>query len=419
MNRISVLLCVGIAVLLAAVIPDGSRGQFGRDPAGYVQFDNGRDLRGLPFELNSDKMYLRTTINGRGPFWLVLDTGSPGMIIDTRVVNELGLKTGESWRAGGAGDKPFIMSEVLDSVDVELAGLRLFGQNAVSGPIDSVVGPFEGRTIDGVLGCFNLFAYYIVEVDFHTGLINVLPRDDYTPPDGAKILPVAVEGGHAHFEATLTPQTGEPVTGQYILDTGLRGTGILTSPFVKNNGLEERMGHTELATTGGGVGGEVRSLIGRSSKIQFGDVTLDNLYFAMYQGTAGILADEELAGIVGSAILQRYRCVFDYPGERILFYDNTHDSDRLDYDKSGMFLVSDVADRSIISVIDVVEGSPGDEAGIKKGDVIPGVDGTPAKTLRLEGIRRLFRRPAGTTLRLDIKRDGVYSKSRLTLRRII
>jgi C-terminal processing protease CtpA/Prc len=139
----------------------------------------------------------------------------------------------------------------------------------------------------------------------------------------------------------------------------------------------------------------------------------------MYQGTSGILANEGLAGILGSAVLQRYRCVFDYPGKHILFYDNTHDADRLDYDKSGMFLVSDVADRSIVSIIDVIAGSPGAEAGFEVGDIITAVDRIPVKELRLEGIRRLFRRPAGTELQLDIKRDGVYSKSSLILRRII
>jgi carboxyl-terminal processing protease len=70
-------------------------------------------------------------------------------------------------------------------------------------------------------------------------------------------------------------------------------------------------------------------------------------------------------------------------------------------------------------VIDVVEGSPGDEAGLVKGDVIVLVDGVPARELGLENIRRTFRRKTGTVVNLGVENGGERREARLTLRRVI
>jgi len=410
---------VSVVILIAS---SPAFAQFGREHDGRHEFDNGRDARGIPFQLNSDKIYLETTVNGEGPFWLVLDTGSPGMILDTGAAQRLGLETGESWSVGGAGEGEFLLAPVKGRVDVSLPGVRLLDQNAVVGPIDRIVGPFEGRRIDGVLGCYNLFADFAVQVDYQGETIDIIPPDDFvagTNGEEAKFLPVEIHDGHAFFEATLTPMSGEPIIGHFMLDTGLRGTGILTSPFVAAHGLESRCGPTVIATTGGGIGGEVRSRVGRVARLEMGDVSLENLYISMYQGKSGVLGSEEIAGILGSAILQRFRAVFDYTRERVVLYPAPFDADRLDMDKSGLFLVSGETDRSVLSVIDVIEGSPAGEAGLEAGDVLVEIDGVSAGELGLEKVRRTFRRPAGTLVELSVERNGGRHEALLKLRPII
>ncbi|MGD8414044.1 MAG: hypothetical protein PVF33_07420 [Candidatus Latescibacterota bacterium] len=110
------------------------------------------------------------------------------------------------------------------------------------------------------------------------------------------------------------------------------GRGILTSPFVAAHGLETRCGPTVVAVTGGGIGGEVRSRLGRVARLEMGDVSLENLYLSMNLGTSGLLASGDVAGILGSAILQRYLAVFDYPRERVVLNPVPFDADRLDLD---------------------------------------------------------------------------------------
>lgn len=61
---------------------------------GRFVFANGRDARDIPFELESDKIYLRVRLNGQGPFSMYLDTGAAGMVLDTATARRLALPLG-------------------------------------------------------------------------------------------------------------------------------------------------------------------------------------------------------------------------------------------------------------------------------------------------------------------------------------
>ncbi|UCG51803.1 MAG: aspartyl protease family protein [Candidatus Latescibacterota bacterium] len=412
--RMGRILTIGLLTFLAAS-PVSAQFQ----PGGEVVFENGENALDILFELNSDKIYLQVEVNNRGPYWLVLDTGSPGMILDTRVAEELNIQTDEGYQVGGAGEKPFTL-EPTDSVfDAVLPGMTLLDQPALVGGIDAVVGPFEGRRIDGVLGGYNIFANFVVEIDYGTQKIGVYKRDIYAQPDNGTVVPITIEGGHCVIEATSVLLNGDTLTGEFMLDTGLRGTMVFNTPFVNEHDLLTRCGKTIYTTTGGGVGGEVKSHVGRLKDFVFGGFSLGGLHAGFSQISFGAFASEEKAGIIGAAVLQRFRVVFDYAGERLILLEHDYNEESLDFDKSGMFLVSDVDDRSVYRVIDVIEGSPADEAGLEPQDIIREIDGTTAKDTSLEQIRRLFRREAGTTFSIVYQRDGRLNSTKLTLRKVI
>jgi len=228
------LIMLGIPVLACA--------QFG--PGGDVIFDNGRGAAGIPFELNSDKIYLAVKINQKGPYWLVLDTGSPGMILDTRVANELGTKTSEGFDAVGAGEGSFRLAPADGVFDAELPGLRLVDQRAFIGGIDAIVGPYEGRMIDGVLGGYNVFVDHVVEIDYNRQTIGIHRRNDFVPPDGGTIVPVEVAHGHCSIEAKTVIVPGDTLDGEFILDTGLRGTVVYNTPVVDRFEIIEKLSPT-------------------------------------------------------------------------------------------------------------------------------------------------------------------------------
>ena len=68
-------------------------------------------------------------------------------------------------------------------------------------------------------------------------------------------------------------------------------------------------------------------------------------------------------------------------------------------------------------VAGIVAGSPATVAGLIEGDVILGIDGQPVETARLSDAREMLRtRPAGATLAIVFRRNGVEHTTTLTLR---
>ncbi|MBI2930082.1 MAG: Do family serine endopeptidase [Planctomycetes bacterium] len=69
-----------------------------------------------------------------------------------------------------------------------------------------------------------------------------------------------------------------------------------------------------------------------------------------------------------------------------------------------------------VLVSDVLEGSPADKAGLRRGDVIINLNGEPVATAT-QLRNRVALRGAGTEIRLDVWRDGASKEIRLRLRK--
>src|SRR5438477_10554320 len=53
------------------------------------RFNKGSSAENIPFELNANKPYLQVRINGAGPYWFILDTGSVSTVVDTELAKML------------------------------------------------------------------------------------------------------------------------------------------------------------------------------------------------------------------------------------------------------------------------------------------------------------------------------------------
>src|SRR5437763_14339547 len=57
----------------------------------------------IPFELTGRHPYVALSINGRGPYHFIFDTGASATVINSARAGELGLRSSGSIPAGGAG----------------------------------------------------------------------------------------------------------------------------------------------------------------------------------------------------------------------------------------------------------------------------------------------------------------------------
>jgi predicted aspartyl protease len=135
------------------------------------------------------KPYVMVTINGKGPFRFVIDTGTGGdALVTPELAEELGLPTvGHATLSdpSGQGGKraPIVY---LDSL--EFAGLRFGGIRALSHPFFA-----EAGTCEGLLG-FTLFRDYLLTLDFPNRVVT-LSNGALAPDGGKSVLPFRMPDG--------------------------------------------------------------------------------------------------------------------------------------------------------------------------------------------------------------------------------
>lgn len=135
------------------------------------------------------KPYVMVTINGKGPFRFVIDTGTGGdALVAPELAAELGLPTvGHAMLSdpSGQGGKkaPIVLIEALG-----LAGIQFTNIRAVSHPLFS-----ESGTCQGLLG-FTLFRDYLLTLDFPNRIVT-LASGALVPDGGKTVLPIRMPEG--------------------------------------------------------------------------------------------------------------------------------------------------------------------------------------------------------------------------------
>lgn len=157
------------------------------------------------------------TINGKGPFKFVVDTGAPGPLrIDTTVADALGLKALRYDDEGdGSGKNEFKVAVV----PIERLGLGSFSKSH----LEANVMDLKGRRFefDGVFG-MSAFADHILTIDYARGTLAV-DEGSLPPANGRDIFNYQLtDDGLIMLDAVVG---GEKLPA--ILDTGQTMTGIM------------------------------------------------------------------------------------------------------------------------------------------------------------------------------------------------
>lgn len=120
-------------------------------------------------------------IDGKGPFRLVLDTGSPVTFISTRVAKAVGLPAGGPAGGGmmglGMGMNPFAK---VKSLDVGGAVVRSMDIMVLDHPVIQMLGTVEGP-VDGIVG-FTFFSHFRTTLDYAGRRVTFTPIS-YQPTD--------------------------------------------------------------------------------------------------------------------------------------------------------------------------------------------------------------------------------------------
>jgi predicted aspartyl protease len=244
---------------------------------------------------------LPVTLDGRGPFDFILDTGAQLPLVDPALADELGLQRDGSDEAHGAGGAVTIHYAKVGQLAVGALARRNV-QLAVSAEIERIAqavrAPLRGAIGYGWLEAFQL------RLDARASTLQ-LAQDG---PVSASRVPFRL----AHPERPLVlldvAVDGRPAV--FALDTGASGTCI-SEELARRLGLELS---APTKITGGG--GQVPAKVSRLGRLEVAGARVEGLrvVVAGFVEQLASIVGAELDGILGNDVLDEHVLVLDYPG---------------------------------------------------------------------------------------------------------
>ena len=376
-------------------------------PPDYT-FSDDRTSVTIPFKLLNNHIYVNVTLNGRGPYLVICDTGGAN-IVTPALAGELGLKPEGRLQGRGAGEK----SEDISMVKIESLGVgdvTLRNQVFLVFPLE----PFsnvEGVHQSGLIG-YEVFKRFVVNVDYEDKLLTMTLPGAFSYEGNGTVVPFQCNGRIPQVEGSI-----DGISGMFDIDTGARSSLHLMRPFVEKNDLVALYKPDVEAVTGWGVGGAVRGMVTRSKGLKLGGVEFADPVTELSLQMGGAFTNTYVAGNVGTKLLKRYNITFDYDRKQMIFEKNSNTGDPDVYDRSGMWLS---VDGSVFRVIDITSGGPASDAGLEIGDDILSVDGVSAGEMSLPSLREQFvTDPPGTEIMLRVRSGKEESQVTLTLEDLV
>jgi PDZ domain-containing protein/aspartyl protease len=398
---ILVLICLVTGVPRASVPASGLRGQ--------------KTETAIPFKLVGRHIFLKIKVNNSDPLWFIFDTGDKFAIIDLDRAKQLGLNLDGQLHIGGAG-AGVLKGAYVSNANFTVPGLEGFTQPVTMAvPLD-ILKPNFGHDVDGIIGS-EFIKQFVVEVDYPARLIRLHDKQRFSYSGPGEIVPIRLSGGHpiVHGEIMLQGRAG--IKAEFVIDLGSAGSLALHSPFVEKHQLLGTTQKTIRAMGRGGTGGEVTGRIGRISGLKIGKFTINNPVTMFSQDTRGAFANDAIQGNIGEQIMSRFKILLDYERSRIILEPNAGFKEPMDLASSGLKIVGEGRDYRTFRVKEVLENSPGTEAGLQANDIITEVNERPASGLTLPELVEQFER--AVPFRLTVRRGEQRLQVTLTPRKLV
>jgi len=369
------------------------------------RFAHGGSAEELPFEYRSRHIYLSVRIAGRGgELYFLLDSGASMTVIDSVVAAGMGLPLGGTIPGAGAGGMAdFRMTRM---PGLSIGGIELSEQVAITFPISNLLRKFEETEIGGVLG-YDFLSRFVTRIDFERSTITFVEPDSFAPRGSERI----VEAPLVHNIFTL-PASLDTAKASFYLDTGANSS-LLHAGFAGSTEIANGRRTHPMSIRGAGV--EETASLCRFDSLSLGGFTIAGPVLAITRSMKGIGVLENVDGIVGNDILERFMVTLDYGKQRVLLEKNARFEGAFYPDRSGLQLAR--KENGSVVVVATIPDSPAARAGFKPGDVITRI-ARARRAIRFKSVRdimTLFEAREGTRYRIDISRGGKRSMLSLTL----
>ncbi|RTL57555.1 MAG: signal protein PDZ [Sphingobacteriales bacterium] len=293
----------------------------------------------------------------------ILDTGSSGISLDSSTVRELKLPSVPSDISivGIAGTR--ILSFVKNA-SLHLPGLTVPNLDFHIANYE-VLSETYGVNIDGIIG-YSFFRQFIVSIDYDSLVIKVYspgifkyPRQGHLFKPGFTRIPII----------ELFTNERRKMYNQYYFDVGAGLSLLLNEKFVRDSGFLKSKREPVMSQVEG-LGGKAQMQLTITKQLKIGPYSFRNVPTYVFEDPNNVLSYPTLSGLIGNDILRRFNTILNYPAREIFLSPNSHYNDLFDYSYSGLniYFIN-----GKVTVGEVMQGSPAEDAGLKPGDVIFGM----------------------------------------------
>lgn len=263
----------------------------------------------MPFDFYRNEIVLQVKVNGKGPFNMMLDTGTDPSAVDITTARELGLKLhplGKEIKGGGTDMNlgyytqfPLIEVGSFTAKNVDALAINL-----------SKVSERLGKPLHGVLG-HSVLNGRIVQIDYPNRVVRFYARSPFSKTTEQVNTSKRTVMAFRYADNVLIDDVsvnGKKMVGN--LDTGSSGSFNLTPAAVSYLGLEEEVSRAPVSSDVG-FNGVSENRKGRVRNVTIGGISIDEsavIFFAKGTGR-----DKKPWGInIGNAFFKDFVMTIDY-----------------------------------------------------------------------------------------------------------
>jgi hypothetical protein len=323
----------------------------------------------------------------------ILDTGSGGISLDSMTALHLKIKMELSDRTirgiAGIRQVKFAYNHKL-----HIPGLSVDSLNFHINDYDVLTSAY-GEKIDGIIG-YSFLSRYIVKINYDSLRIYVYSKGTMRYPRGGYLLKPLLLNIPV-FGAAIKDE--RDIQSRFYFDTGAGMCLLLSSDFVADSAFI-RPKRKWYVTQAEGLGGKAPMKQGVIRHLRIGPYRFKNVPTYIFEDEYNVTSYPYLGGLIGNDLLRRFNLIINYDKRDIYMMPNSHFKDVFDYSYTGLGMY--VIDGEI-RVVDVMEGSPAQDAGFRSDDVIVAVENNFSQSI--QAYKNLMQTP-GQKLKILILREG-------------
>lgn len=378
-----------VLVIFFIFISSISRAQeeFVPAPAKYITSFSFRMLSGGIILLKAKLSNFPDSLN------FIFDTGSGGISLDSMTTVTLGIQSALSDKTirGIAGIR---LVKFAYNHKLHLPGLTVDSLNFHINDYDVLTSAY-GEKIDGIIG-YSFISRYILKIDYDSSKMHVYTKGTIKYPRGGFLLRPLLTSIPV---MTADVKDVREIKSRFYFDTGAGMCLLLSNDFAEDSAFTrpKRKWFTSQAE---GLGGKAPMKQGVIKQIKIGPYKFRNVPTYIFDDQYNVTSYPYLGGLIGNDLLRRFNLIINYERRDIYMVPNSHFKDVFDYSYTGIGMY--VIDGEI-RIIDVMPGSPAQDAGFKPEDIIMAVENNFSQNI--QAYKNLMQSP-GQKIKILVLREG-------------